>query len=79
MRENDRIKVHMYAGGKEIKTRNLDKVFRVCKENGNSGIFWNADTFAPFYTFSHDVIFENVKTGEKYHYNNMKECIERIN
>ena len=43
MKKNDKIKVHMYSFGKEIETRNFDKVFTVYKKNGKLGIDYNTE------------------------------------
>ena len=77
---NDRVKVHIFgADNKEIKTRNYGIVFTVKEVNGKLGINWNTEqklttanggVFAPFSTFSHTVIFENVENGKKYHWSN---------
>lgn len=85
MKVNDKIKVHMYSFGKEIKTRNFNKVFTVYEKDGKLGIDWNAeripytckgDIFTPFEAFESTIIFENVETGEKYHFSNIKNGIE---
>lgn len=81
MKVNDKIKVHIYSFGKEIKTRNFDKVFTVYKKNGKLGIDYNTerilytckgDVFTPFETFASTVIFENVETKKLYHFNNLE-------
>ena len=81
MKENDMIKVHFYSNNREIKTRNFDKVFKVYKKHGKLGIDWNTerssytckgDVFTSFETFSNTIIFENVETGEKFHFDNVK-------
>ena len=89
MKVNDKIKVHIYSCGnkKEIETRNFDKVFIVYEKDGKLGIDWNIeraqyihnnDVFTPFEVFSSTVIFENVKTGEKFYFDNIKNEIEKI-
>lgn len=88
MTVNDRIKVHMYdTNGKEIKTKVFDKIFKVYENNGKLGIDWNVERisyicngniFAPFETFASSVIFENVGTGKKYHFNTITNKIEVI-
>lgn len=87
MKKNDKIKVHMYSFGKEIETRNFDKVFAAYEKEGKLGIDWNAerspytckgDVFAPFETFASTVIFENTETGERFHFSNIKNGIEKI-
>lgn len=79
MKENDMIKVHFYdrITGKEIKTNNYNKVFKVYKINGELGIYWNDDNkrLSPFHTFCHSVIFENVESGVFYHYSNFKNAV----
>lgn len=88
MKANDTIKVHLYGlSNKEIKTRNYDKVFRVYEKNGKLGIDWNTEKlpyscngeiFAPFETFAPSVIFENIETGELFHFSNIKNAVVRI-
>jgi hypothetical protein len=75
MGENSKIRVHMYSFGKEIKTRNFNKVFTVYRKNGKLGIDWNTsenDTFLPFSGFTSNIIFENVDNGKKYHFDSVK-------
>lgn len=82
MKTNDTIKVHLYdLHNKEIQTRNYSKVFRVYEKAGKLGIDWNTckgDAFAPFETFAPSVIFENVETGELFHFSNIKNAVVRI-
>lgn len=88
MRTNDIIKVHLYdLSNKEIKTRNYGKTFCVYEKNGKLGIDWNTERlpcscngeiFAPFETFAPSVIFENVETGELFHFSNIKNAVVSI-
>lgn len=88
MKTNDTIKIHLYeTGNREIKTRNYNKVFRVYKKNGKLGIDWNTekspytckgDAFTPFETFAQSVIFENVDTGELFHFSNIKNAVVSV-
>lgn len=88
LKENDMIKVHLYdTSKKEIKTRNFDKVFRIYEKSGKLGIDWNTERslytckgeiFTPFETFASTVVFENVENGEKYHFSNIENNIEKI-
>ena len=88
LKENDMIKVHLYdTSNREIKTRNFDKIFRVYKNGGKFGIDWNierspytckGELFTPFEAFAQNVIFENVKTGERYRFSNIKNELEKI-
>lgn len=88
MKANDMIKVHLFGtDNKEIKTRNFDKVFKVYAKNGRLGVDWNTeqslytchgDVFAPFETFASTVIFENVKTGERYCFDNIENAVVKI-
>lgn len=87
MKENKMVKVHMYSGNIEVKTRNFDKIFRVYKKNGKLGIDWNTErspytckgeVFTPFETFAQAVIFEDVETGEKYHFDNIENTVVKI-
>lgn len=86
MRGNDKIKVLMYSFGKEIKTRNFDKIFTVYEKDGNLGIDWNTekspytckgDIFTPFKTFASTVIFEKIETGERFCFSTIKNEIEK--
>lgn len=88
----DKVKVHMYSCGREVKTINYDKVFNVCGSPENMGIEWNierspytckGELFNSFYTFAgyaggNGVIFENIETGEKYHFSSIKNGLEKI-
>lgn len=87
LKENDKIKVHMYAFGKEIQTRNKDEVYTIYKKNGNLGIDWNTekkqttsngDAFVSLNNFSFDVVFENVDTRKKYHWCNAENKIVEV-
>ena len=88
MKANDTIKVHLYdSSNREIRIRNYDKTFCVYEKNGKLGIDWNTekspytckgDVFAPFETFAPSVIFENIETGELFHFSNIKNGIEKI-
>lgn len=88
MRTNDIIKVHLYdLSNKEIKTRNYGKAFRVYEKAGKLGIDWNTekspytckgDVFTPFETFATSVIFENIETGELFHFSNIRKAVVSI-
>lgn len=88
MKANDKIKVHLYdTSNKEIKTRNCDQVFTVYEKNGKLGIDYNTersaytckgDIFTPFETFASTVIFENVETGELFHWSNIENSIVKV-
>lgn len=66
LRKNDKVKVHMFdTTGKEIKTRNFDKVFTVCEENGTLGIYWTEE-FAPLDTFAYSVEFGLVQKNTRF-------------
>lgn len=81
LKANDKIKVHLFDADKEIITNNFDAVFTVRKENGNLGIDWNQDkedTFTPFQMFASSVIFENMDTGKKYHWNTIARAIIEV-
>lgn len=88
MKTNDTIKVHLYdLHNKEIQTRNYGKTFCVYEKNGKLGIDWNTeknpytckgDVFAPFETFASSVIFENIETGELFHFSSIKNAVVRI-
>lgn len=84
LKQNDMIKVHFYLDGnrshQEVKTRNYDKIFKVYEKDGRLGFDWNTekspyickgDVFTPFETFAQNVFFENVKTGQFYHFDNI--------
>lgn len=85
MKAGDKIKVHLYSNNREVQTRHKDTIFEVYMKNGKLGIDWNTehspytckgDIFTPFYTFADTVIFENVETGEKYHWDNISNSIQ---
>lgn len=85
LNENSKVKVHMYSGKSEIKTRNHGRIFQVKKQNGQYGIDWNTEhnlytfngeAFTPFYTFSHTVIFEDVESGKSYYSNIAGKMVE---
>lgn len=82
MKTNDTIKVHLYdLHNKEIQTRNYGKTFCVYEKAGKLGIDWNTckdDAFTPFETFAPSVIFENIETGELFHFSNIKNAVVRI-
>ena len=88
MKTNDMIKVHLYdTSNREIKTRNYDKTFCVYEKNGKLGIDWNTerspytckgDMFTPFETISQSVIFENVETGELFHFSNIENAVVNV-
>lgn len=78
--EIQKVKVHMYSGNQEIKTRNFGKVFEVYQKNGKYGIDWNTErnsytnngeVFTPFESFASAVIFEDVESGKLYHMDNI--------
>lgn len=88
LKVNDKVKVRIYGtDGKAIKTRNFDKIFAVYEKNGKMGIDYNTeqnpytckgDIFTPFETFATTVIFENVETGEKFHFSNIKNVVIKV-
>jgi len=88
MKANDMIKVHLYdTSNREIKTRIYNKVFRVYKKNGKLGIDYNTerspytckgDVFTPFETFAQSVIFENIETGEFFHFSNIENAVVSV-
>ena len=88
LKANDKIKVHLYdTSNREIQTRHINTVFTVYEKNGKLGIDWNTerspytckgDIFTPFETFASTVIFEDVETGEKYHFSNIENDIVMI-
>ncbi len=88
MKTNDTIKVHLYdTSSREIKTRNYGKVFSVYEKNGKLGIDYNTerspytckgDTFTPFETFAQSVIFENIETGELFHFSNIENAVVNV-
>lgn len=88
MKANDMIKVHLYdTSNREIKTRNYEKVFKVYEKEGKLGIDWNTercpysckgDVFTPFETFAQSVIFENLETGELFHFSNIEKAVVKV-
>jgi hypothetical protein len=87
MKINDKVTVHLYdINNQEIKTRQYEKVFTVYEKNGKLGIDWNteyspyickSDEFTPIETFSHTVIFENVETSERFHFDTISNSIQK--
>lgn len=87
MKANDKIKIHFYdTRNKEIKTRQFDKVFTIYEKNGKLGVDWNIekspysfndDIFTPLETFSQTVIFENIETGKKFHFDSITNTIKK--
>ena len=85
MKANDTIKVHLYdSNNREIRTKNHGKTFCVYEKNGKFGIDWNTekspytcngDVFTPFEIFAQSVIFENIKTGELFHFSNIENAV----
>lgn len=80
-----KVKVHMYSGNQEIKTRNFGKVFEVYQKNGKYGIDWNTERnsytnngeiFTPFESFASAVIFEDVESGKLYHMDIANKLVE---
>ena len=88
LKVNDRIKIRMYdMKGKEISTGIVDKVFKVYEKNGKLGVdfydedraqLWGRKIFTPFDEYSHTVVFENVDTGEQYHYCTVTRKLEEV-
>lgn len=88
MKTNDTIKVHLYdLSNREIRNRNYDKTFCVYEKNGKLGIDWNTekspytckgDVFTPFETFAQSVIFENIETGEFFHFSNIENAVVSV-
>lgn len=83
---DEKIKVHLFAFGREVQTRQSGKVFTVREEHGQLGINWNTEnspyicngnTFCPFYTFHSSVAFEKVKTGKLYYFDPVRKTFER--
>lgn len=59
----DRIRVHIFSFGREIKTRNFGQIFEVFRQNGRLGIEWEDPGFTPLDSFATDtgnVIFEKI-------------------
>lgn len=85
LKTNDKVRVHIYdTCNREIKTRNYGSAFIVKEVGGKLGIDWNTEkspttcdgeVFTPFETFASEVIFENVKNGEKHHWSNTENRI----
>lgn len=87
LNENSKVKVHIYSGKSEIKTRNSERIFQVKKQNGKYGIDWNTEhnpytcngeIFTPFDTFSANVIFEDMENGKRYYYSAISENIVEL-
>ena len=82
LHENDKIRVHMidWPHRREIKTRNYGEVFTIQKHprtgqlcidwrRGSSPLVHMGDGLSPLHSFAWTVVFENTKTGELYHNN----------
>lgn len=91
MKTGDKIKVHFYDWNyrdhREVKTDISDKIFTVHEKNGKLGFDGNikkspytckGEVFTPFEAYAQTVVFENVETGEKYRFDNMKNKIIQI-
>jgi ATP-dependent RNA circularization protein (DNA/RNA ligase family) len=84
MKENAKVKVHLFdTVGKEIKTRNSEKVFTVYKKNGRYGIDWDIDStsgdaFVPLYHFTSSTVLEDISTGKKYYFDNIRRYMTEI-
>lgn len=87
LKEKSRVKVHFQSNGKEFKTRKSGIIYEVKKQGGKIGIDFNTgkslytchgDIFTPFETFAQSVIFEDVDTKKKYHFDNIANDIKEI-
>lgn len=89
LNEGQKIYVHIYNpnSSREIKTRNYNKPFTVRRESGRLGIDWNIERnpytcggsiFNPLCTFAPSVIFEDVETGARFHFDNLTETVRPI-
>lgn len=85
LKENLKIKLHFFdVNGREIITDCKNDVFIVKKKDGKLGIDFNTknlytgDVFVSFESFANDVIFEDISTGEKYHFNAIIKNIEKF-
>lgn len=87
--EGCKILVHFYNpnSSREIKTRNYNKPFTVRRASGRLGIDWNTerspytcggDIFTPLYTFAPSVVFEDIETGARFHFDNLTESVQPI-
>ncbi len=84
LKAGDKVKVHFYDihRNEEIKTDVFDKVFTVCERDGSLGIdmFYKNlgdNKFTAFHTFASSVNFENVETGQNYHYDTISGKVEK--
>ena len=49
-----KVKIHIYSctDGKEIKTRNYNRVFTIVRKGNKPGIYWEESTWQPLTSFS---------------------------
>jgi len=82
LHENDTIRVHMieWPRRRDIKTRNHGEVFTIQKHprtgklcidwlRGSDPLAHTGDTLRPLSSFAWTVVFEDTKTGQLYHNN----------
>ena len=90
MLTDDKIRVHLidWPSRREIKTRNYGEVFTIQKHphTGQLCIDWNrwsgpicgGDVLVPLRSFAWTVVFENIKTGELFHYNTFADAVTEL-
>lgn len=87
LKEKSRVTVHFHNSGKEFETQQSGIIYEVKKQGGKIGIDFNTerspytchgDIFTPFETFAQSVIFEDVDTKKKYHFDNIAKDIKEI-
>ena len=93
LRENNKVKVHFCNPSKfpsfegETLTNIHNTIFEVKKQNGTLGIDYNSnqhitinngELFTPFPSFSWNVIFEDIETGNLYYYSDLTRKIAQV-
>lgn len=87
LKEKSKVTVHFHNNGKEFETRQSGMIYEVKKQGEKMGIDFNTskspytcngDVFTPFETFAQRVIFEDVDTKKKYHFDNLTNSIKEV-
>lgn len=87
LKEKSKVTVHFYSSGKEFETQKSGVIYEVKKQGEKMGIDYNTERspytcngaiFTPFETFAQCVIFEDVNTKKKYHFDNLTNSIQEV-
>lgn len=89
LQENSKVRVKVYdTNGKEIVIRENGKIFTVKEQHGKLGIDFNfvhspylsnGEEFVPFENFAANVIFIEISTKEKYHFDSIENKLKKLN